>query len=81
MKTWGRASFAAMGRSLSAPDYGGDDTDAGERDDVVEGELTTPATMIAHEAAAIEEPEPAVVEAIEPVPPPAGCNPLLPQRS
>ena len=60
-----------MGRSLSAPDYGGDDTDAGERDDVVEGELTTPATMIAHEAAAIEEPEPAVVEAIEPVPPPA----------
>ncbi len=66
----GPGEFRRDGQILSAPDYGGDDTDAGERDDVVEGELTTPATMIAHEAAAIEEPEPAVVEAIEPVPPP-----------
>jgi hypothetical protein len=54
----------------SAPDYGGDDTDADQRDDVVEGELAPPATMIGHETAAIEEPKPAVVEAIEPVPPP-----------
>ena len=50
--------------SILAPDYGGDDTDADQRDDVVEGELAPPATMIGHETAAIEEPEPAVVEAI-----------------
>ena len=51
--------------------YGGDwYAMSTERDDVVEGELAPPATMIGHEPAAIEEPEPAVVEAIEPVPPP-----------
>jgi hypothetical protein len=66
----GPGEFVRDGRILSAPDYGGDDTDADQRDDVVEGELAPPATMIGHETAAIEEPEPAVVEAIEPVPPP-----------
>ena len=64
--------FVRDGRILSTPDYGGDDTDPDQRDNVVEGELAPPATMIGHETAAIEEPEPAVVEAIEPVPrPPA----------
>jgi len=58
--------FVRDGRILSTPSYGGDRRD----DDVVEGELAPPATMIGHETAAIEEPEPAVVEAIEPVPPP-----------
>ena len=61
--SWGRASFAAMGGFCRRRDYGGDDTDADQRDDVVEGELAPPATMIGHETAAIEEPEPAVVEA------------------
>jgi hypothetical protein len=63
----GPGEFRRDGRILSAPDYGGDDTDADQRDDVVEGELAPPATMIGHETAAIEEQEPAVVEAIEPV--------------
>ena len=58
--------------------YGGDDTDADQRDDVVEGELAPPATMIGHETAAIEEPEPAVVEAIEPVHRAAGLVPNPP---
>ena len=58
--------FVRDGRILSTPSYGGDRRD----DDVFEGELAPPATMIGHETAAIEEPEPAVVEAIEPVPPP-----------
>ena len=62
--------FVRDGRILSAPDYGGDDTDPDQRDNVVEGELAPPATMIGHETAAIEEPEPAVVGAIEPVPQP-----------
>ena len=66
----GPGEFRRDGRILSAPNYGGDDTDANQRDDVVEGELAPPATMIGHETAVIEEPEPAVVEAIEPVPPP-----------
>ena len=66
----GPGEFVRDGRILSAPDYGADDTDADQRDGVVEGELAPPATMIGHETAAIEEPEPAVVEAIEPVPPP-----------
>jgi hypothetical protein len=66
----GPGEFRRDGRILSTPSYGGDDTDAVQRDDVVEGELAPPATMIGHETAAIEEPEPAVVEAIEPVPPP-----------
>ena len=65
----GRGEFHRDGRILSAPDYGGDETDTDQRDDVVEGELAPPTTMIGHETAAIEEPEPAVVEAIEPVPP------------
>ena len=58
-----------MGGFCRRRSYGGDDTDADRRDDVVEGELARPATMIGHETAAIEEWEPAVVEAIEPVPP------------
>ncbi len=58
--------FVRDGRILSTPSYGGDRRD----DDVVEGELAPPATMIGHETAAIEETEPAVVGAIEPVPPP-----------
>ena len=66
----GPGEFRRDGRILSMPSYGGDDTDADQRDDVVEGELAPPATMIGHETAAIEETEPAVVEAIEPVPPP-----------
>src|ERR1700722_1557661 len=66
----GPGEFRRDGRILSAPDYGADDPDADQRDDVVEGELAPPATMIGHETVAIEEPEPAVVEAIEPVPPP-----------
>ncbi len=66
----GPGEFRRDGRILSAPDYGGDDMDADQRDDVVEGELAPPATMIGCETAAIEEPGPAVVEAIEPVPPP-----------
>ena len=61
----GPGEFVRDGRILSTPSYGGDRRD----DDVVEGELAPPATMIGHETAAIEEPEPAVVEAIEPVPP------------
>ena len=67
----GPGEFRRDGRILSAPDYGGDDSDADQRDDVVEGELAPPATMIGHETAAVEEPEPTAVEAIEPVPPPA----------
>ena len=63
----GPGEFRRDGRILSAPDYGGDHTDADQRDDVVEGELAPRATMIGHETAAIEEPEPAVVVAIEPV--------------
>ena len=55
------------GRIIPTPRY---DDDRRDNDDVVEGELAPPATMIGHETAAIEEPEPAVVEAIEPVPPP-----------
>jgi hypothetical protein len=66
----GPGEFRRDGRILSAPDYGGDGTDADQRDDVVEGELAPSATMIGHETAAIEEPEPPVVEASEPVPPP-----------
>ena len=58
----GPSEFRRDGQILSAPDYGGDDTDADQRDDVVEGELAPPATMIGHETVAIEEPEPAVVE-------------------
>ena len=42
----GPGEFRRDGRILSAPDYGGDDTDADQRDDVVEGELAPPATMI-----------------------------------
>ena len=53
----GPGEFRRDGRNLSAPDYGGDDTDADQRDDVVEGELAPPATMIEHETAAIEDPE------------------------
>jgi hypothetical protein len=70
------------GRILSAPDYGGDDTDADQRDDVVEGELAPSTTMIGHGTAAIDEPEPAVVEAIEPVPTAGGLpNPPPPVMS
>ena len=36
--------------------------------------LPPPATMIGHETAAIEEPEPAVVETIEPVATAVGCK-------
>ena len=67
--SWGRANFAAMGGFTGAGLWRRD-TDADQRDDIVEGELAPSATMIGHETAAIEEPEPAVVEAIEPVPPP-----------
>jgi hypothetical protein len=49
----GPGEFRRDGRILSAPDYGGDDTDPDQRDDVVEGELAPPATMIGHETAAI----------------------------
>ena len=66
--------FVRDGRILSAPDYGGeprdDDDDRHDADDIVEGHLVQRSPMIGHETAAIEEPEPAVVEAIEPVPPP-----------
>ena len=55
------------GRIIPMPRY---DDGRRDNDDVVEGELAPPATMIGHETAAIDEPEPAVVEAIEPVPPP-----------
>jgi hypothetical protein len=66
----GPDEFVRDGRILSTPSYGGEDTDADQREDVVEGELAPPTTMIGHETGAVEEPEPAVVEAIEPVPPP-----------
>ncbi|HZZ23825.1 MAG TPA: hypothetical protein VFE60_15160, partial [Roseiarcus sp.] len=73
--------FRRDGRILSAPNYGGDDTDADQRDDVVEGELAPPATMIGHETEAIEEPGPPVVEAIEPVPPPPAPESAAPVMS
>ena len=64
--SWGRASSCAMGGFCRRQAMAASRRD----DDVVEGELAPPATMIEHETAAIEEPEPAVVEAIEPDPPP-----------
>jgi hypothetical protein len=48
----GPGEFRRDGRILSAPGYGGDDTNADQRDDVVEGELAPPATRIRHETAA-----------------------------
>ena len=55
------ASFDAMGRDFRCRDYGGDDRMPISATMLLEGELAPPATMIGHEAAAIEEPEPAVV--------------------
>ena len=59
------------------PGHGGDDTDADQRDDAVEGELAPPATMIDVRRWPSRA-EPVAVEAIEPVlPPPAPDPPPL----
>ena len=55
----GPGEFRRDGRILSTPDYGGDDTDADQHDGCCRGRACPPsAPMIAHEATAIEEPEP-----------------------
>ena len=66
----GPGEFVRDGRILSTPSYGGDRRD----DDVVEGELAPPATMIGQKTAAIEESEPAVVGPPPPAPEPAAAR-------
>ena len=70
----GPGEFVRDGRILSAPDYGGDDADADQRDDaddIVEGHLAQRSPMIEHEAAEpieASEPHSAVVEPEPPAP-------------